>query len=152
MAIRGESVTSGYEANPEANASAFTNGWFRTGDQGHLDDDGYLFLTGRLKEIINRGGEKVAPREIEEVLLRHPAVNQAVCFAAPHARLGEEVGAAIILADGAALTEREVRDLCAEHLAPFKVPRVVRFVDAIPVGPTGKLQRIGLAERLGISG
>ncbi|MDE2933737.1 MAG: acyl--CoA ligase [Chloroflexota bacterium] len=152
VSIRGASVTAGYEANPEANADAFTEaGWFRTGDEGYLDDDGYLFLTGRLKELINRGGEKVAPREVEEVILRHPAVRQAVCFALPHATLGEDVAAAVIRNDGAELGEAAVRDLCGEHLAPFKVPRTVIFVDEIPVGPTGKLQRIGLAERLGLA-
>ena len=152
VSIRGASVTAGYEANPEANAAAFTTaGWFRTGDEGYLDEDGYLFLTGRLKELINRGGEKVAPREVEEVILRHPAVRQAVCFALPHATLGEDVAAAVIRNDGAELEEATVRDLCGEHLAPFKVPRKVVFVDEIPVGPTGKLQRIGLAERLGLA-
>lgn len=152
VSIRGASVTAGYEANPEANANAFTQaGWFRTGDEGYLDEDGYLFLTGRLKELINRGGEKVAPREVEEVILRHPAVRQAVCFALPHATLGEDVAAAVIRNDGAELGEAAVRDLCGEHLAPFKVPRTVVFVDEIPVGPTGKLQRIGLAERLGLA-
>ena len=152
VSIRGTSVTAGYEANPEANATAFTAaGWFRTGDEGYLDEDGYLFLTGRLKELINRGGEKVAPREVEEVILRHPAVRQAVCFALPHATLGEDVAAAVIRNDGADLDESAVRDLCGEHLAPFKVPRKVVFVDEIPVGPTGKLQRIGLAERLGLA-
>jgi len=152
VSIRGASVTAGYEANPRANADAFTeSGWFRTGDEGYLDGDGYLFLTGRLKELINRGGEKVAPREVEEVILRHPAVRQAVCFALPHATLGEDVAAAVIRNDGAELGEAAVRDLCGEHLAPFKVPRTVVFVDEIPVGPTGKLQRIGLAERLGLA-
>ena len=155
IAVRGPGVTAGYEANPEANAAAFTaGGWFRTGDEGYLDADGYLFLTGRLKELINRGGEKIAPREVEEVILRHPAVRQAVCFALPHATLGEEVAAAVVRADGAeaaALDEAAVRDLCAERLAPFKVPRAVVFVDEIPVGPTGKLQRLGLAERLGLA-
>ncbi|MCY3647020.1 MAG: AMP-binding protein [Chloroflexi bacterium] len=152
VSIRGASVTAGYEAKPEANADAFTDaGWFRTGDEGYLDADGYLFLTGRLKELINRGGEKVAPREVEEVILRHPAVRQAVCFALPHATLGEDVAAAVIRNDGAELAEAAVRDLCGEHLAPFKVPRTVIFVDEIPVGPTGKLQRIGLAERLGLA-
>ena len=152
VSIRGASVTAGYEANPEANAAAFTAaGWFRTGDEGYLDEDGYLFLTGRLKELINRGGEKVAPREVEEVILRHPAVRQAVCFALPHATLGEDVAAAVIRNDGVDLDEAAVRDLCGRHLAAFKVPRTVVFVDEIPVGPTGKLQRIGLAERLGLA-
>ena len=151
VAIRGGSVTSGYENNAEANAEAFTDGWFRTGDEGYLDEDGYLFLTGRLKEIINRGGEKVSPREIDEVLLRHPAIEQAVAFAMPHDRLGEEVAAAVVLADGATLDERAVRAYAAEHLADFKVPRRVVTVDEIPKGPTGKLQRIGLAKQLGLA-
>ena len=150
VVIRGASVTAGYERNPEANASAFTGGWFRTGDQGYRDGDGYLFLTGRLKEIINRGGEKVSPREIDEVLLEHPAIAQAVAFATPHEMLGEEVAAAIVLAEGATLTEQEVRRYVAQRLADFKVPRTIVILDEIPTGPTGKLQRIGLAERLGL--
>ncbi|MDA1062707.1 MAG: AMP-binding protein, partial [Chloroflexi bacterium] len=151
VAIRGENVTPGYEHNPEANAAALTGGWFRTGDQGYLDDDGYLFLTGRLKEIINRGGEKISPREIDEVLIRHEAVAQCVAFALPHALLGEEVAAAVVLAPGAELSEHEARAFLALALADFKVPRRVVFVDEIPLGPTGKLQRIGLAERLGLA-
>ena len=151
IVIRGPNVTSGYLGIPEANRKAFTNGWFRTGDQGYLDEEGYLFLTGRLKEIINRGGEKISPREIDEVLLEHPAVAQAVAFAVPHSRLGEEVGAAVVLRKpGASLDERELREFVAARLSAFKVPRVVRFLDAIPKGPTGKLQRIGLAASLGI--
>ena len=152
VVIRGASVTAGYEANPQANVEAFSEGWFRTGDQGYQDEDGYLFLTGRLKEIINRGGEKVSPREVDEVLLQHPAVEQAVAFALPHPRLGEEVAAAIVLAGGAQASERELRDHVARHLADFKVPRRWVFVDEIPKGPTGKLQRIGLAKQLGLSG
>jgi acyl-CoA synthetase (AMP-forming)/AMP-acid ligase II len=150
VVIQGGNVTAGYENNAEANAGAFTGDWFRTGDQGYLDSDGYLFLTGRLKEIINRGGEKVSPREVDEVLLKHPAVAQAVAFALPHDRLGEEVAAAIVLAEGAEVTERELRDYAGEHLAPFKVPRKWVFVDEVPKGPTGKLQRIGLHEQLGL--
>ncbi len=150
IVIRGPSVTSGYLGVPEANRTAFTNGWFRTGDQGYLDAEGYLFLTGRLKEIINRGGEKISPREIDEAMLEHPAVAQAVAFAVPHSRLGEEVGAAVVRQPGASLDERELREFVAARLSVFKVPRVVRFVDAVPKGPTGKLQRIGLAARLGI--
>ncbi len=151
VAIRGPGVVDGYENNPEANAAAFTNGWFRTGDEGVVDDDGYLFLTGRLKEQINRGGEKISPLEIDEVLLRHPAVAQAVAFAVPHQKLGEDVAAAVVLADGAEADERELRDHAAASLAAFKVPRRIVFVDEIPKGATGKLQRIGLADRLGIS-
>ncbi len=151
VVIRGPNVTAGYVASPEANATAFTGGWFRTGDEGHLDADGYLVLSGRIKEIINRAGEKIAPREIDEVLLDHPAVAQAVAFAVPHARLGEEVAAVVVRSDGADVTERQLQEFVGARLAPFKVPRAVVFADAIPKGPTGKLQRIGLAERLGVS-
>ena len=128
----------------------FTNGWFRTGDQGIQDEDGYLTITGRLKEIINRGGEKISPREVDEVLMDHPAVQQAVTFAMPHPKLGEEVAAAVVLREGAEATERDIRDFAAERLAPFKVPRKVLVLTEIPKGPTGKLQRIGLAEKLGL--
>jgi acyl-CoA synthetase (AMP-forming)/AMP-acid ligase II len=151
VVIRGPNVTKGYEANPEANAKAFTHGWFRTGDQGMFDPDGFLMLTGRLKELINRGGEKVSPLEVDGVLSAHPAVAQVLCFAIPHAKLGEEVGAAVVLRDGAPCTERELRDFCATHLADFKVPKKVVFVPEIPKGATGKLMRIGLAEKLGIA-
>ena len=151
VAIRGEGVTPGYEADPEANAAAFADGWFRTGDEGRLDADGYLFLTGRLKEIINRGGEKISPREVDEALLAHEAIAQCVAFAVPHPRLGEEVAAAVVPAAGAALTEREVREFAAQRLAAHKTPRRVVFLDELPKGPTGKLQRIGLAERLGLA-
>jgi acyl-CoA synthetase (AMP-forming)/AMP-acid ligase II len=151
VVIRGPNVTTGYEANPEANAKAFHQGWFRTGDQGMFDADGFLLLTGRLKELINRGGEKVSPLEVDGVLSAHPAVAQALTFAIPHAKLGEEVGAAVVLREGAALTERELRDFAAKQLADFKVPRKVVFLPEIPKGATGKLMRIGLAEKLGIS-
>jgi acyl-CoA synthetase (AMP-forming)/AMP-acid ligase II len=151
VVIRGPNVTKGYEANPEANAKAFTNGWFRTGDQGMFDEDGYLLLTGRLKELINRGGEKVSPLEVDGVLSDHPAVAQVLTFAIPHPKLGEEVGAAVVLREGMELSERELREFAAKHLADFKVPRKVVFVPEIPKGATGKLQRIGLAEKLGLS-
>ena len=123
----------------------------RTGDQGVLDGEGYLRLTGRLKEIINRGGEKISPREVDEALLDHPAVAQAVTFALPDEKLGEEVAAAIVLREGAAATEGELRDFVRARLAPFKVPRRVVFVPEIPKGATGKMQRIGLAEKLGLT-
>ena len=152
VVIRGPNVTAGYEANPDANAKAFTNGWFRTGDQGAFDAEGYLTLTGRLKELINRGGEKVSPLEVDGVLSAHPAVAQALTFAMPHAKLGEEVAAAVVLREGAACTERELRDFAAQQLADFKVPRKVVFLPEIPKGATGKLMRIGLAEKLGLSG
>jgi acyl carrier protein len=151
VVIHGETVTHGYEDNPDANAKAFTDGWFRTGDQGYLDEDGYLFLTGRLKEIINRGGEKISPREVDEALLAHPDVAQALAFAMPDPALGEEVAAVIVRREGAAVTERALRDFVAARLAEFKVPRRIVFLEEIPRGPTGKLQRIGLAERLGLT-
>lgn len=148
VVIRGENVMKGYENNPQANEKAFTNGWFHTGDQGYLDEDGYLFLTGRLKELINRGGQKVSPREIDEVLLTHSLVGQAVAFAIPHQRLGEAVGAAVVLKEGAAVSEQELRHFAAEQLVSYKVPQQIVFLDEIPKGATGKLQRNGLAEKL----
>ena len=151
IVIQGENVTSGYLNNEQANASAFTNGWFRTGDQGHIDKEGYLTLTGRLKEIINRGGEKISPREVDEILLDHESVAQVVTFAIPHQKLGEEVAAAIVLEDGEELDEKSLRNYAATRLADFKVPKKVVFLEEIPKGPTGKLQRIGLAEKLGLT-
>ena len=151
VVIRGPNVTPGYENNPEANAAAFTDGWFRTGDEGVIDEAGHLTLTGRLKEIINRGGEKIAPREVDDVLMTHPAVAQAVAFAVPHPRLGEDVAAVIVLREGAQAEERELRAFAAGSLADFKVPRTILFRDEIPKGATGKLQRIGLAEKLGLA-
>ncbi|MGE0095630.1 MAG: acyl--CoA ligase [Alphaproteobacteria bacterium] len=150
IVIKGANVTAGYENNPKANAGAFTNGWFRTGDQGSFDADGYLSITGRLKEIINRGGEKISPREVDEVLLDHPAVAQAITFAMPHAKLGEEVAAALVLKEGTSATENDIRTFVAGRLADFKVPRKVVFLAEIPKGATGKAQRIGLAEKLGL--
>ncbi len=152
IVIRGPNVTSGYESNPEANAECFTKGWFRTGDQGVMDEEGYVTITGRLKEIINRGGEKISPREVDEVLLDHPAIEQVVTFAVPHEKLGEDVAAAVVLRDGGSAEEREIRQFAAERLADFKVPRRIVFLDEIPKGATGKLQRIGLAEKLGLAG
>jgi acyl-CoA synthetase (AMP-forming)/AMP-acid ligase II/thioesterase domain-containing protein/acyl carrier protein len=148
VAIRGRNVTAGYENNPAANESAFAHGWFRTGDQGYLDEDAYLFLTGRLKEIINRGGEKIAPREVDDALMEHPAVAQALTFAVPHSRLGEDVAAAVVLRTGASVSEEALRGYAFTRLAAHKVPTRVVFVDAIPNGPTGKPHRIGLHERL----
>ena len=128
----------------------FTDGWFRTGDQGRIDEEGYLFLTGRSKEIINRGGEKISPREIDEVLMRHPSVAQAIAFAVPHPTLGEAVAAAVVLRPGLNTTERSLREFTAVHLADFKVPENILFLEEIPKGPTGKIQRIGLAAKLGV--
>ena len=151
IVVRGAGVTAGYENNPQANAGAFVDGWFRTGDQGAVDRDGYLTITGRLKEVINRGGEKISPREVDEVLLDHPAVAQAVTFALPHDTLGEDVGAAVVLHAGEAVSERELRGFAGRRLADFKVPRRIVFLDELPKGATGKLQRIGLAARLGLA-
>ena len=150
IVIRGDNVTSGYENNDTANAEAFTGDWFRTGDQGVMDDEGYISITGRLKEIINRGGEKISPREVDEVLMDHPAVQQVVTFAIPHDKLGEEVGAIVVLREGAQAEAAEIRAFAAQRLADFKVPRTILFKDEIPKGATGKLQRIGLAEKLGL--
>ena len=156
VVISGPNVTPGYESNPDANAKNFFvqdgQRWFRTGDQGALDSEGYLSLTGRLKEIINRGGEKISPLEVDGVLMDHPAVVQVVTFATPHPKLGEEVAAAVVLREGHSATEREIRDFAASRMADFKVPRRVVILDEIPKGATGKLQRIGLAEKLGLGG
>ncbi len=152
IVIRGRNVTAGYENNPDANAKAFTDGWFRTGDEGYLDAEGYLRLTGRLKEIINRGGEKVSPLEVDNVLMDHPDVAQVLTFAMPHAKLGEEVAAAVVLREGAEPNEHAIRDFAGTRLAAFKVPRKIVFLPEIPKGATGKLMRIGLAAKLGISG
>jgi acyl-CoA synthetase (AMP-forming)/AMP-acid ligase II len=148
VSIRGATIVDGYENNPAANEAAFTAGWFRTGDEGMLDDDGYLFLTGRLKEQISRGGEKISPIEVDEVLLRHPAVAEACTFAIPHDKLGEEVGAAVVLVEGQDASERDLRTYLNDRLAAFKVPRRIVFVAEIPKGATGKIQRIGLADKL----
>jgi acyl-CoA synthetase (AMP-forming)/AMP-acid ligase II/acyl carrier protein len=148
VVIRGANVTAGYAQNPDANAKAFTDGWFRTGDQGYFDADHYLYLKGRLKEIINRGGEKVAPLEIDTVLMAHPEVHQAVAFAVPHPTLGEDIALAVVLKPGATLTRPAIREYLFERLADFKVPSQVAIVEAIPKGATGKLQRIGLVDKL----
>jgi acyl-CoA synthetase (AMP-forming)/AMP-acid ligase II len=150
VVIRGDTVIGGYENNPEANASAFFGDWFRTGDLGVLDQDGYLRLTGRIKELINRGGEKVSPVEVDEVLLTHPAVMEAVTFGRPHDVLGEEVAAAVIVKEP--VSEAELQRFCRERLAKFKVPQGFYIVDAIPRTATGKIQRRKVAEVLAGAG
>ena len=140
-----------YENNEKANAEAFYDGWFRTGDQGVMDEDGYVSITGRLKEIINRGGEKISPREVDEIIMGHPAVHQCVTFATPHDMLGEEVAAAIVLRQGISATDKELREYASARLAPYKVPKKILILTEIPVGATGKLQRIGLAQKLGLA-
>lgn len=155
VVISGPNVTFGYENNPEANAKSFFDAdgkrWFRTGDQGMFDAGGYLQLTGRLKEIINRGGEKISPLEVDGVLMDHPAIAQVVTFAMPHPKLGEEVAAAVVLREGHSADERGIRDFAAGRMADFKVPRKVVILEEIPKGATGKMQRIGLAEKLGLA-
>jgi acyl-CoA synthetase (AMP-forming)/AMP-acid ligase II len=148
IVVRGDNVAHGYTGNPEANAEAYTAGWFRTGDQGYIDSEGYIFLTGRLKEVINRGGEKVSPREVEDALLEHPAVGQAVAFRVPHATLGEDVAAAVVLTHGARATAAEIRAFLFGRLAEFKIPSQLIIVEKIPTGATGKIERIRLAADL----
>jgi acyl-CoA synthetase (AMP-forming)/AMP-acid ligase II/acyl carrier protein len=151
IALRGENVTAGYINDAEANRRAHIEGWLRTGDEGYQDADGYLFITGRLKEQINRGGQKISPREVDEALLAHPGIAQAVTFAIEHPMLGEEVGAAIVLREGVVLEPAHIREFAAARLAFYKVPSRLVIVEEIPKGATGKVQRIGLAARLGIA-
>ncbi|HEX3704066.1 MAG TPA: AMP-binding protein, partial [Vicinamibacterales bacterium] len=151
IVIRGATVMTGYEADPAANAHAFVDGWLRTGDAGHFDEDSYLFITGRLTETINRAGEKIAPLEVDDVLLSHPAVAEAATFALPHETLGHEVASAIVLRPAIACAERELREFVAATLAPFKVPSRIFLVDRIPKSATGKLQRHLLASQLGLA-
>src|SRR5438552_370480 len=143
VSIKGANVFGGYEGNSEANAESFSNGWFRTGDQGYLDGEGYLTLVGRIKELINRGGEKISPREIDEALLTHPAVAEAVCFGIADRVYGEEVAAAVVL-NGAA-TESDLIAHCRSSLAEFKCPKTIYIVEAIPRTATGKIQRRNVA-------
>jgi acyl-CoA synthetase (AMP-forming)/AMP-acid ligase II len=145
VCVRGPNVTGGYENNPQVNASSFVNGWFRTGDLGVLDAGGYLRLLGRIKEQINRGGEKISPREVDEVLEAHPAVAEAVTFGVPHPTWGEEVAAVVVLSGPA--TEKELLAFCRTRLADFKVPKRLHMVESIPKGPTGKVQRRYLTEQ-----
>lgn len=150
VVVKGANVIDGYENNPEANASTFVNGWFRTGDQGRLDEDGYLSLTGRIKELINRGGEKISPMEVDNILLRHPAVAEALSFAVPHKTLGEDIEAALVLKSE--VSEQDLRSHCFALLAEFKVPRQFHILDELPRGATGKLQRLNMAKLLKITG
>jgi acyl-CoA synthetase (AMP-forming)/AMP-acid ligase II len=151
VVVRGASVMPGYDGNSMATQAALAGDWFKTGDQGFFDDDGYLFLAGRSREIINRGGENIAPREIEDVLLEHPAVAEAVTFAVPHATLGEDVASAIVLRPGAAATPKDIRQFALGRIAAFKVPRQVLIVGEIPKGPTGKVRRVEMAAKLGLA-
>ncbi len=149
--VRGASVMSGYDGDPMASQAAFAGDWFKTGDHGFFDDDGYLVLVGRKHEIINRGGEKFAPREVDEVLLEHPAVAEAAAFAVPHPTLGEDVASAVVLRPHTAATPADIRRFTIGRLADFKVPRQVLIVEELPKGPTGKVQRVALAAKLGLT-
>jgi acyl-CoA synthetase (AMP-forming)/AMP-acid ligase II/thioesterase domain-containing protein/acyl carrier protein len=149
VVIRGQNVMSGYEDNPDANRVSFSNGWFRTGDQGYIDSDGYIRLNGRLKEIINRGGEKISPREIDDVLMKHPAVSCSVTYPMPHETLGEDVAAAVIPEKDNSVQETELRRFAAKELADFKIPSKILVVNDIPTGATGKIDRSSLARKLG---
>jgi oxalate---CoA ligase len=151
IAVRGPNVIRGYANNPAANATSFSSGWLRTGDLGYLDQDGYLFITGRLKEIINRGGEKISPYEVETVLMAHPAIAESAVFPLAHPNLGEEVAAAVVAEENASLAESEIQRFAAAKLADFKVPSRIAIVNRIPRGPTGKVQRLALAEQLGLT-
>ena len=148
IVIRGDNVTRGYANDPQANLKAFAAGWFRTGDQGYIDAAGYFYITGRLTEIINRGGEKVSPREVDEALFEHAAVREAATFGVRHATLGEDVVAAVVLKDAATATANEIRASLFGRLADFKIPSQLVVVDEIPKGATGKIQRFGLEARL----
>ncbi len=151
IVIKGANVTKGYKNNFKANEESFVNGWFRTGDQGLIDDDGFLTIKGRLKEIINRGGEKISPNEIDEILIGHPDVAQAVTFSIKHEKLGEDVGAALVLIDNRNTTRADIQEYLKKRIASFKIPKTIVFLEELPKGSTGKIQRIGLAEKLGIS-
>ena len=150
VCIRGENVTSGYENNPDANKNSFSNGWFRTGDQGYFDKDGYLKISGRLKEIINKGGEKISPLEVDNILMDHPNIEQAVCFGYEDKMLGEDIATAIIIKEGMKCTEDDIKIYANEKLAKFKIPKKIFFVNEIPKGATGKLQRNTLAKKFGL--
>ena len=150
IVIRGKNVTRGYLNNPQANKHSFVDGWFRTGDQGFYDKEGFLQLTGRIKEIINKGGEKISPLEIDDEIMKHESVFQGITFPIVHNKLGEEVAAAIVLKNNHQLSEQELKEFLRNKLAPFKIPQKIIFLDEIPKGKTGKLQRIGLAKILGL--
>ncbi len=151
VCIKGENVTLGYDNNEEANKTSFTNGWFRTGDQGYFDNEGYLKISGRLKEIINKGGEKISPLEVDNVLMDHPLIDQAVCFGYEDKMLGENIASAIIIKSGEACSENDVLEYAQEKLAKFKIPKKIFFVEEIPKGATGKLQRNVLAKKFGLN-
>ncbi|MBA13044.1 MAG: AMP-dependent synthetase [Chloroflexi bacterium] len=145
VVIKGENVTLGYHNNPSANAEAFTNGWFRTGDQGEISNSGILTLTGRLKELINRGGEKISPLEVDATLIKHPNIVEAVCFGASDIKYGEVVHAAIVTSES--ISASEIQSFCSDHIADFKIPSKIYIVDQLPRTATGKIQRRNIAKQ-----
>ena len=150
ICIKGDNVTNGYENNPEANKQSFVNDWFRTGDEGFFDKDGYLKISGRLKEIINKGGEKISPLEVDNILMDFPPIDQALCFGYKDKMLGEDIAVAIKLKENKSCTEDDIKSYANEKLAKFKIPKKIFIVEDIPKGATGKLQRIGLAKKFGL--
>lgn len=149
ICIRGENVTKGYINNPEANKSSFTKeGFFRTGDQGKLDKEGYVIITGRIKELINKGGEKISPIELDNVLAQHPAISEAVSFAIADEMYGQDVGVAVVLKEGKTLSADELKDWLKDRVAKFKLPKKVFFTDIMPKTATGKIQRRNVADAM----
>ena len=148
--IKGKSILKKYIASQEINKGSFVKGWFRTGDLGYFDKDGYLFISGRIKEIINRGGEKISPKEVDEVFISHKKVNKAVSFAIKHPKLGEDIALAVVLNKNIKCTANELKEFAKNKLTNFKIPKQIFFLQEIPLGATGKIQRIGLARKLGI--
>ncbi len=151
IVIRGPNVMRGYYKNEEATRASFTpDGWLRTGDLGHRDSDGFFFITGRIKELIIKGGENIAPREIDEVLLRHPAVLEAAAVGIPDKHYGQEIMACIVMRDSPTCTEQDLRDFCEQQLGRYKTPKLFRFVDELPRGPSGKVQRLKLLDMVAL--
>ena len=145
--LRGPNVMIGYFKSPEATAAALHGGgWLTTGDLGYRDEDGFYFITGRLKELIIKGGENIAPREIDEALLAHPAVLEAAAVGVPDAAYGQEILACVVVKPGAQCTEEELLAHCLRTLGRYKSPRYLRLVGELPKGPSGKVQRLKLVE------
>ena len=150
VVIKGKNVLKKYLANSKANKESFYNNWFRTGDLGYFDEDGYLFISGRIKEIINRGGEKISPKEVDEIFMKHKKVSKAISFSVKHPKLGEDISLAVVLKTKVKCDENELKSFVKNKLARFKIPKNIYFLDEVPIGATGKIQRIGLAKKLGI--
>ena len=150
IVIKGNNVISKYLANKEININSFHKNWFKTGDLGYLDSDNCLFITGRIKEIINRGGEKISPKEVDDIFIKHSKVAKAISFAIEHPKLGEDIALAIVLKENKQCVASELKDFAKNKIASFKIPKKIYFLKSIPLGATGKIQRIGLAKKLGI--